>query len=55
MNSLKRFKNLLGILMLYATNIIVPDNKPLYVDTTADEKTKKLTGKKLLRLSTAEK
>lgn len=55
MNSIKRFKNLLGILMLYAANIIVPDDRPVIIETTAEDKQKKLTAKKILRLSTSER
>ena len=54
MNSIKRFKNLMSILMLYAANIIVPEAKKPVVYTTVDVK-RRLTGKQSLRLTTAEK
>ena len=54
MNSIKRFRNLISVLMLYAANIIVPEKKKPVVYTTVDVK-KRITGKDTLRLTTADK
>ena len=54
MNSIKHFKNLMSILMLYAANIIVPEKAVTVKATTVSTKLR-ITGKNLLRRPTAEK
>lgn len=55
MNSIKRFKNLMSILLLYAANIIVPEKTPITAQFTVTEAGRLLTGRKFMRLTTSEK
>ena len=54
MNSIKRFKNLMSILMLYAANIIVPE-KTVTIIPAAVEPKRRITAKEFLRLPTVDK
>ena len=51
MNSKKRFKNLISILMLYAANLIVRDNVVIPAGFTAADKTPRLTGRVFPKLT----
>ena len=57
MNSVRRFKTLLSILMLYASNLIVHDKVVVPAEYTvhAPDKTKRITGTVFPKLTTSEK
>ena len=56
MNAVKKFRNLMSILMLYASNIIVPsDRNVIVIDQTRQNIGKRITGKKYLRLPAPER
>ena len=56
MNAVKKFKNLMSILMLYASNIIVPsDRKVVIIDQSSVNIGKRITGKTFLRLPAPER
>lgn len=54
MNSIKRFKNLISIMLLYAQNIIVHDKIVLPAYKFEDTR-KRITGRTFLKLPTTEK
>lgn len=51
MNSIRNFRRLLSILMLYAANIIVPDIRTVTDERTVSGSAKRITGRTLLRLT----
>lgn len=51
MNSIRNFRRLLSILMLYAANIIVPDVRTVTDERTGSGSAKRITGRTLLRLT----
>ena len=55
MNSIKRFKNLMSILMLYASNLIVHDKIVLPEKYTIRSVNNRITGTVFLKLTTNEK
>ncbi|MBR1832513.1 MAG: hypothetical protein IJ784_08785 [Ruminiclostridium sp.] len=55
MNSVKRFKNLMSILMLYAANIIVHDKIVLPEQYIVNDPIKRITGRRLLKITTSER
>ena len=55
MNSIKRFKNVMSILMLYAANIIVHDKIVMPEVDPIKDTVKRITGTKLLKLTTTER
>jgi|GEM_PF-2829684 len=55
MNSVRRFKNLMSILMLYAANIIVHDKYVIPDKTIVKEPVKRITGRRLLKITTSER
>lgn len=55
MNSIKRFKNLMSILMLYASNLIVHDRSVIPVQYTVPDLSRRITGTVLPKLTTSEK
>ncbi len=54
MNSIKRFKNLISIILLYAQNIIVPD-KIVLPAFNFEIAQKRITGRTFLKLPTSGK
>ena len=55
MNSIKRFKNLLSILMLYASNLIVNDRVIIQRETPFTDVNRRITGQVFPKLTTSEK
>ncbi len=55
MNAVRKFKNLMSILMLYASNIIVPsDRNVVVISRMSRSNEKRITGKTYLRLPAPE-
>ncbi len=55
MNSIKRFKNLLSILMLYASNLIINDRVIIQRETPFTDVNRRITGQVFPKLTTSEK
>lgn len=55
MNSIRRFKNLMSILMLYASNLIVHDRIDVPKRFVIADTDKRITGKVFPKLTTSEK
>ena len=55
MNSIKRFKNLMSILMLYASNLIVHDKVEVPKKFVIADVSNRITGTVLPKLTTSEK
>lgn len=55
MNSIRRFKNLMSILMLYASNLIVHDRIDVPKRFVIADTNKRITGKVFPKLTTNEK
>lgn len=55
MNSIKRFKNLLTILMLYASNLIIHDNVTLHHEMRFSDVNRRITGREFPKLTSGEK
>ncbi len=55
MSSIKRFKNMMSILMLYAANIIVHDKIVMPEAHPIKDTVKRITGRRLLMLTTSDR
>ena len=56
MNAVRKFKNLMSILMLYASNIIVPsDRNVIVIEQMSGNSGKRITGKTYLKLPAPER